>query len=168
MVIDNFLLKGHDGFFYEPESGRLFKIEEVSVTEEDSSDGKVRSRRKHFNGENKLCTHIIFFIMTGRWLGEGKVIDHKDNNSYNNSWENIREATKKQNSHNKQPIGRWLHTDKQLAVGVEVTPYGHYRVKLKGIHLGTFSNLTNANECTNNARQLLYGEFDYNTSQLSR
>lgn len=163
--ITDFINKEHDDFYYEPSTGRLFKIQEIIVTEESDHDSKVRSTRRKFNGIQRLCTHIIFFIMTSKWPEPGNLIDHKDNNPYNNEWKNLREATYTQNAHNRQSSGRWNHADKGLEMGVEVTPFGRYRVKLRGKHLGTFLTIPEANACILAARKEAYGEFDYHNGR---
>ncbi len=151
MSIDDYINADHDGFYYEPETGRLFKIQEIPVVREDTDD-KARSTRRLCLGSFRLCTHIIFFIMTGRWP---ELIDHKNNDPWDNSWKNIREATKQQNAQNRQRI------DPDRQPGVEVTPSGSYRVKCQGIHIGTFYDLEEANECAIRAREEAYGEFAY-------
>jgi hypothetical protein len=155
--ISDFIKQEHDGFYYEPETGRLFRIEEIQVSREDN-DGKVRSNRKFFLGTQRLCTHIIFFIMTGKWP---TLIDHKDTNPWNHKWENLREATKEQNRQNSQSIGRWINTELELEIGVEVQPSGNFRVRLKRMHFGTFSSLEEANKVALLARKEIYGEFAY-------
>lgn len=161
MGIDNFLNEGHEGFYYEPDTGRLFKIEEIDVTFE-GNDGKARPKRKLFKGLQYPCTHIIHFIMTGRFPQVGNLVDHKDNNPWNNQWDNLREATYEQNAVNRQPRGRPITGIKDLEMGVQPTPEGNYRVRVKGQHIGNYLSKEEANAAALKARKELYGEFDYN------
>ena len=167
MSINSFLNKGHEGFYYEPDTGRLFKIEEIEVSFEDIN-GSVRPKRKLFKGIQRACTHIIYYIMTGRFPEEGKLIDHKNNNPWDNSWNNLREATYEQNAANRQPKGRPITGHKDLEMGVELTPFNRYRVKVKGQHIGSFKSKDEANAAALKARQEAYGEFDYNHDRVAK
>jgi hypothetical protein len=92
-------------------------------------------------------------------------MDHKDGDAANNRWNNLREATRGQNNQNRKSRGRWKHTDLGLEMGVEVTPIGRFRVKVQGIHLGTFDTVEEANERARFGRKHLYGEFDIYSSR---
>jgi len=155
MDIYDLIREDHCGFVYDPIQGRLFKIEEVRIVHEDN-DGKVHGDRRFFNGVSRLCTHIIYYIMTGNWpIG---VIDHKNGCGWDNSWENLREATKAQNNHNRQS-GR--ASPEGMDLGVEKTPAGNYRVKVKGRHIGTFASVEEANAASITTRKAEYGEFAF-------
>mgnify|MGYP001605842924 FL=1 len=118
VTIYDFIRPEHDGYHYDPVQGRLFKIEEVEITGVDDCDGEVRARRRGFLGVGRLCTHFIYFMMTGKWIAEGNLIDHSNGNSLDNCWENLREATREQNTHNRGTVGRWKHNDLGLELGV--------------------------------------------------
>lgn len=164
MEIDDFINEEHEGFYYIPETGRLFKIEEIQVSFE-GTDGAVRPKRKLFKGIQYACTHIIYYIMTGRFPDTEKLIDHKNNNPWDNSWENLREATYEQNAANRQPRGRPITGHRDLEMGVEITPFNKYRVKVKGRHIGIFHTKEEANAIALATRKEVYGEFDYNNNR---
>ena len=56
-------------------------------------------REIHFNGRKCLSHILAWFYMTGNW--PERFIDHKDQNKTNNKWDNLRLATKGQNSMNR-------------------------------------------------------------------
>lgn len=53
----------------------------------------------HFNGKNHLCHRLAFLYMTGDWPELD--VDHKDTNTTNNKWDNLRVVTKSVNSRNR-------------------------------------------------------------------
>lgn len=56
------------------------------------------------DGTRYLASRLIWFYMTGRW--PKKQIDHKNGNTLDNRWKNLREASNAQNMYN-----RGLRTD---------------------------------------------------------
>jgi hypothetical protein len=54
MPIGEYINPESDCFYYEAETGRLFRIEEIEVVREDS-DGKVRARRRGLATMLRLC-----------------------------------------------------------------------------------------------------------------
>jgi hypothetical protein len=60
-----------------------------------SSNGQVK-----VNGPNYRITHLIWAWMTGEFPPEGFEIDHRDNDPTNNRWENLRLATRQQQTWN--------------------------------------------------------------------
>lgn len=52
------------------------------------------------DGETFTAHHLAFFYMTGRWPQEE--MDHKDTDTFNNAWSNLREATRSQNCANRR------------------------------------------------------------------
>ena len=89
-----------------------------------------------------------------------KIIDHKDCDGSNNSWSNLREATKSQNNANARTqknnkigvkgVMRDRHGKKWVA---QIKPWG------KSIHLGTFDTIKEAKEAYRAASMRIYGEF---------
>lgn len=87
---------------YEPATGvfrwistRTGTARAGSVAGSNHSDGY-----KHIKlcGKMILAHRLAWFYMTGKWPSDQ--IDHIDGNRANNAWENIREATAKQNQEN--------------------------------------------------------------------
>ena len=116
----------------------------------------------HVGGSRKKrATHVIFYIMRGRYPMPGLVIDHIDGDPTNNRWSNLRECTVAQNMRNADRSGaRWWGRDELLEAGVYKTRRGTYRVEVLDVHIGIFDNRTAANEACRNARRQLKGEYD--------
>jgi hypothetical protein len=77
--------------------------------------------------------------MTGEWPEDE--VDHHDLNKSNNAWDNLREATRSQNSRNTRG-----HRDSKTGVkGVHLSPSGKYTAAIcinrVQIHLGTFDTI---------------------------
>ena len=96
---------------------------------------KIHSRMvAGFNNHQKQLTSFIWCYMTGEYPKEGFVIDHKDGNTLNNSWENLREITQQQNLGN---LTKNRKNTKYLR-GVAKNYYGkfHMRCVYKGVKYG--------------------------------
>ena len=111
---------------------RLFHYDPVT--------GELRGRRKviaseyvRVDGVLYRATHVIWVWMTGKWPTH--TIDHRDTNTHNNSWGNLREATRSEQQANrtsgyggklkwaiKQPNGRFAaivgYNNKRYRAGV--------------------------------------------------
>lgn len=148
-----------DGLLYDPITGRMFK--ELNVSYEDNT-GAVRPIRYWFKGKYRPSVRIIFYLMTGSF-GTLECIDHIDNNPWNNAWNNLREATRGQNSRNRQPIGGFYTNG--LEPGVSKTPGGRYRVRISRTEVGRFNTAEEANTAARAARKELHGEFAYTGGQ---
>lgn len=79
---------------YTPETGEV-----KGVKCEGISGGRHPSRQIYFEGKQIKLTIFIWFIMTGEW--PTFIIDHKDRNSLNDAWDNLRPATLAQNARNR-------------------------------------------------------------------
>ena len=58
-----------------------------------------------FNGYLIPSTHVIWILKTSRWPQEGMTIDHADNNARNVKWDNLRLATSKQRTWDRNSRG---------------------------------------------------------------
>ena len=109
-------------------------------------------------GKLRAASHLAWLYMTGE-LPEDRV-DHKNTNPSDNSWDNLREATDSENSHNK----RKYKCNTTGYKGVFIAPNGrqwHARIRNKGKlkFLGTFDAPELAHEFYCLAADLLHGEF---------
>ncbi len=161
MSIDD--LPNYKGYFYDPISGRMFK--EIPTFRYDSAAGRSVPTRP----ERKQSTHLIFRIMTGRWPNTGMQIDHKNGKTENTQWNNLREATPRQNRHNTQP---WKNEKTGLVAGVNITDQGKFRVRvyLAGsiVYFGTFKTKEQANIMAISKRKEFHKEFAFENRPLNR
>lgn len=96
---------------------------------------KIHSRMvAGFNNCQRQLTSFIWCYMTGEYPKEGFVIDHKNGNTMDNSWVNLREITQQQNLGN---LTRNRKNTKYLR-GVAKNYYGkfHMRCIYKGVKYG--------------------------------
>lgn len=156
-VVDH-ISEDNEGLFYNKETGRLYRIQEMTTTR-DKGD-RIAPRSITFQGKQNQATRIIFYLVMGRWPAEGMVIDHRDCDVNNNRWNNLREATYAQNMYNKTPPGRWVNADEGFVRGVSKIG-NRYRVLLNGILFGSFATKEEANVVANEQRRLLHGEFTH-------
>ena len=105
------------------------------------------------------CSRIILLLHNG-YLTEGKQVDHKDVNSLNNSIDNLRELTPRQNQHNRKIQKNntsgckgvyWHKASGKWCVGI----YKHG----KSYSFGYFDNKEDAIKVATEARKKLHGEF---------
>ena len=115
-------------------------------------------RRIQLNVKIYRCGRLAFFYMTGQW--PNGLIDHKDRDKANDAWNNLREASYSESTHNRNmPVGesglrgvrsvlsnphRW---EARIAVG-------YHRVSL-----GTFDSAEEAHAAYLAASENLHGEF---------
>jgi hypothetical protein len=115
-------------------------------------------RRGKIFGRVYPAHQIIWVLQTGEW--PAKEIDHIDGNSLNNSWSNLRAATRHENMRNTK--SREGSSSKYLGVTFHKTT-GKWYAKIgggnKGKHLGTFLNEEEAALAYDMAAANQYGEF---------
>jgi len=102
--------------------------------------------------------HRLIFLMHHGYLPD--MIDHIDGNRLNNRIENLRPATKSQNSYNSMK----KKTNKSGIKGVSWRPdLKKYRARLyansKCYELGSFENIEDAEKAISEAREKHHGEF---------
>jgi hypothetical protein len=106
------------------------------------------------DGKTYRCNKLAFLYMTGKF--PDKEVDHKDGNTRNEKWENLREATRSQNTTNQRNTGKYLK-------GVDITPFGKFRARIwvdnKRIWLGSFNSECSAHQAYREAAIKYFGEF---------
>lgn len=81
---------------YDPITGSLHK--------RGSDLGRLKPARRcrqviHLGGKQYLASRLAWFYMTGQW--PKGLIDHRNRNPHDNSWDNLRESTSSENNANK-------------------------------------------------------------------
>jgi hypothetical protein len=101
---------------------------------------------------------LAWFYMTGRWCKP--TIDHRDGDATNNRWNNLRRATRSQNSANRR---RPRHNTSGYKGARLCRKSGKWRATIgmngKKIHLGTFTTPQEAHEAYLKAARKLFGKF---------
>jgi hypothetical protein len=108
---------------------------------------------------SKYYAHILaWFYMTGEW--PKNEIDHKNTIRDNNEWTNLREATTRQNQHNRNPQANSL-------LGVKGVTFreGKYEARLmhdgKYLYLGRYDTLEKAEAAYRNKAIEIHKEFKH-------
>lgn len=148
--------------FYDPRIGKWFwlkngcrKIFPGMLAGGYNKDGYWRIK---IDGKGYLAHRLAWFYMTGKW--PTAEIDHIDLVKDNNVWTNLREATSRQNSYNRQITRR----NSIGAKGVRlVKKTGRYTarigVNMKQKSLGTFDTIEEASEAYENAARKYFGVY---------
>lgn len=102
-------------------------------------------------------SHIVFLFATGKW--PALQIDHRNGNSLDDGFKNLREATQTQNAWNHK--GRSKATD--LPMGIRKLSSGMFQARIacnkKTQTIGTFSTAESALSAYQEKRNELFGEF---------
>ena len=97
---------------------------------------------------------------------DGKIVDHKDGDTLNNTRSNLRVCGKSENNMNK----RLLRTNTSGVRGVHWHKrFGKWQARIglnnKKIHLGYFDNIRDAEDAYQKAEEAFFGEFSYRKSR---
>lgn len=106
------------------------------------------------------CKHRIVWTLTHGEIPEGLVVDHIDGDTSNNSIDNLRLATKRQNQHNRRVSSTEVKPN-GLPKGVSMWR-GWYRVQIRANdkrYSKNFKTLDEAVEWAKEKRRELHGEF---------
>ena len=111
------------------------------------------------NTKGYLAHRIIWEMHHGP-IPDGMVVDHKDCNPFNNKIDNLRLATKAQNSHNSQlkssnktgVKGVYVHTETGKFIA-QIKAHG------KALHLGVYDSLEDGAIAYAFASEILHGDF---------
>ncbi len=147
---------------YNPQTGEWNWIKKTPRRERVGRCDKFYGRRHRrvvtFQNTVYFSHRLAWFYMTGRWPKEQ--IDHRDSNSDNNSWTNLREATNRQNSWNRQKSLRaqsifkgvhWHKRDRRWEARITINGKTRY--------LGTFKTAKKAREAYITVAKKHFGEF---------
>ena len=142
---------------YDKDTGELRWLERIgSEFRPGVVAGNVHIR---VQGRNYSAHQLAWFYMTGRW---GRpMIDHRDGNSTNNRWSNLRLATASQNNANRR---RSLDNTAGYK-GVSLVPNSRRRWRAvihknrRRIHLGTFATPEAAHAAYVTAARKVHGKF---------
>jgi AP2 domain. len=138
----------------------------------DRKTGKPRTGTLHRSRANtylrvRICGTRVFahvlahFYMTGVWAEQ---VDHRDLNSLNNAWRNLRAATQSQNSCNRR-----VRSDSSTGVKGVRRRRDRYEVRLtfegNNYYLGSFVTLDEAAAAYVTKARELQGEFFYDDNK---
>lgn len=109
------------------------------------------------NGTKFLAHRLAWLYVTGEW--PGPLLDHENTNGEDNRWNNLREATPAQNSHNTK-----ARKNNTLGYrGLRVTGSGRFNARVsvnnKCINAGTFDTAEEAANAARIKRNELHGAF---------
>lgn len=141
---------------YDPETGHFTRLKRVNnqvagkVCNSRCSEGYIKIA---IDGKRYAAHRLAFFYMTGEWPAES--VDHKNLDTSDNSWSNLRECTQSQNLANREKA-----TNNTLGVK-NVYPYklDKFRVVIDSKSYGVYNTLDEAEMVARVSRYLLYGEF---------
>jgi HNH endonuclease len=124
-------------------------------------------RQIKINGTLYKASRLAWLYVTGEWPDED--IDHRNRVRDDDRFENLRVATRQQNSRNKDQSSKRVNgTDEPLEPGVFKRANGTYQVQIDGIHFRTFKTYQEANPFARKIRRELHGEFAVNAGKLRR
>jgi hypothetical protein len=103
------------------------------------------------------AARLAFFLKTGRWA----TIDHKNCDTQDDRWSNLREATNSQNNANSRPKKNKRHSKLKGVTFHKGMKKFYARISVDGqrIDLGFFDNDTDAHAAYSNAATKYFGEF---------
>lgn len=153
---------------YESESGKLYWLERplrhfsnrrvfgwwnstYAGTKAFTAQTKGKQIFGSVDNEHYLAHRVIWKLVTGK--EPPAIIDHRDRNSLNNRWENLRAATKSQNNIN-STVKREVWFDKARNKW-----QAHIKKNGKRIHLGRYDSEREALLVRKIAAQKYFGEF---------
>ena len=120
----------------------------------------VRSDRRYIKIDGNIyCEHqLAWFYVMGQWCKP--TIDHRDGDATNNRWNNLRRATRSQNSANRR---RPVHNTSGYKGARLCRKSGKWRATIgrnrRTIHLGMFATPQEAHAAYLKAARKLFGEF---------
>lgn len=137
-------------------NGRYAGTEAGSIKTD--KNGRLQYRKINMGGKVRAAHRLAFLYMTGKFPPVG--VDHKDGNSLNNCWDNLRPATQSENSANSR-ISKNNSTGFKGVMFHKVN--GYYTATITKQrhkqHLGCFSTPEEAHTAYVAASKKHFGEF---------
>ena len=143
------------GDFFRLKTFRAVKAGDIAGTEVSLSQHHKRYMRIGVFGKYFPAHRLAFFYMLGRWpIGD---IDHINQDSLDNRWENLRECSHAENGRNQK---KYLNNTSGCT-GIQQRISGNWRARIfvngKHINLGTFGSY----ELAATARKLAENSYDF-------
>lgn len=135
---------------YQPTTGNFIRLKTFRTVKKGDIAGSITSPSKHPKqyirirvcNEAHYAQRLAFYYMKGYWPKED--IDHINQNSLDNRWENLREVTHQQNGQNQK---RYINNSSGKT-GVRQRSNGNWRSRIfvegKHIDLGTYPSFLDA------------------------
>jgi hypothetical protein len=101
------------------------------------------------------AARLVFLYMTGTWPIKG-FVDHKNGNTSDNRWRNLRDVTKRGNQENRRGAGRHSKTGLLGASPAHGKFVAHITSYGKCYHLGTFATAEEAHAVYVKAKRKLH------------
>lgn len=145
---------------YDPESGKFFRIKPRGGSKEGEEVGTNPPsgyQRISIDAKLYLASRLAYLYMLGE-MPKGN-IDHKDGNPRNNSWNNLRVCTQKQNTHNQKGHGEY-YKNVYYTKGGRNKPF-NVKIEINGVSksFGYYRTPEEADEAASLIRDMLHGEF---------
>lgn len=150
-------------FIYNPDTGHFTRKGSVMglASKEDMLAGHTHQKRGYhiilIDGKSYQAHKLAWLYMTGEFPEEGLEIDHKNNNRSDNTWSNLRLATKNQNNHNAS-----LRYDSPIGIKGITIRAGSYIARIRNntkLYEKSFNSLEEAKTWLDTKRKELHLDF---------
>ncbi len=140
---------------YNPSTGALtWRVRRGGNATVGSQAGNLRRgyRRVKIDGKKYTASRLIFLIVKGRW--PKRMVDHKDTDQSNDRWDNLREATRRQNNANAS-----LRKDNTSGLKGVSAVGARWQAQASGKYLGTFDTKEEAHAAYVARTKEIHGRF---------
>ena len=146
-----------DAIDYNPETGvAVWAGTETVCTRVDNSEGRYLRVVIQYKDNTYVAARVFYYKMTGEQPDQ---VDHKDTDSQNNRWVNLRAATGHQNQRNR---GKNANNSSGYKGVSFMSARGKWRAVCCGKHLGVFDTAEQANTAVVEYRTREHGQFVHN------
>lgn len=152
---------------YEPLTGELWLIKTDSLQLKNrlpyllgGSPAKGQYKKAFLLGRKWSLHLLIMLYMTGEMPKEGMKVDHKNRDTCDNRWENLRLLTHTENARNQSPTKPHTasgHTGVSIKRSGARRYFAHIRVDKKLVNLGHFLTLVEAVQARRAAEAVYFG-----------
>lgn len=154
---------------YEPDTGRFYWRVRPSPTSRaragDEAGSSERPYRRVMVKKEHYSLHRLAFAFTYGWAPES--VDHRDGDTWNNTADNLREATDRQQQQNKASLGvskapgrKYRKADGTVVIYQRTKGFqSGIRVNGKKVWLGNFETMQEARDAYRKAAAEHFGEF---------